>query len=211
MKRVFATFLACAATSAVFSQSVGIADNEEAVARVVALSGEVMVEHSDGSGSQLARRSSIQVGDRIITTTDAWLQLRFVDNAILSLSCESELLVREYQYLDRNSDRSQLHLEKGKARTITGVIQRSNYLFTTEGVEIKPAGTDFEVVITETGSQYFGVYDGGIRISTQVGEIVIGNATQVQYAALTDDAGLNQVPLRPAQLGSGGLGGIECQ
>ncbi len=211
MKSVLTLILTCAIASAAFSQSASNADDEPGIGHVVALSGEVTVQHADGSRSQLKRRSSVDVGDRIVTAINAWLQLRFVDSAILSLSCESELLIREYQYLDRNSDRSQLHLVKGKARTITGVIQRSNYLFSTEGVQIKPAGTDFEVAVTEAGSQYFGVYDGGIRISTQVGELVIGNATQVQYAALTDDAGLNRVSLRPTQLGSGVLSGVECR
>lgn len=180
------------------------------IAYVVAISGEVKVTHVDGSNTSLARRSSIQVGDRITTGPKAWLQLRFADAAILSLSCNSSLRVREYQYLDQNDDRSQLHLESGRARTITGTIQRSNYRFTAQQVEIRPNGTDFEVLIDEENQTFFGVYDGAIKINSAVGELVIGANQPAQYASLDGDTGLVAMPLRPAQFGNGVLSGIEC-
>ena len=65
------------------------AAEDEGVGRVVALAGEVSVVHLDGSREILARRSAIAVGDRIVTSADAWLQVRFIDSAILSLSCDS--------------------------------------------------------------------------------------------------------------------------
>lgn len=183
---------------------------EEGVAYVVAISGDVTVTHADGSSAILARRSAIEVGDRIATDDEAWLQVRFADSAILSLSCNSSLLVREYQYLDRNDDRSQLHLESGRARTITGTIQRANYLFTARQVEVKPSGTDFEVLIDEEENLFFGVYDGAIRISSTVGELVIGANQTAQYATIQPESGLVAMALRPAQFGNGVLGGIEC-
>ncbi len=186
------------------------AAEQAGVAYVVVVSGEATVIHEDGSQSRLERRSEIQAGDRIATGPESWLQLRFADAAILSLSCNSSLLVKEYQYLDQNDDRSQLHLESGRARTITGTIQRSTTRFTARNLIISPSGTDYEVMIDEDDNFFFAVYDGAIRIESLYGELTLGAAQQAQYARMNTEIGLEAMPLRPAQLGNGVLGGIEC-
>ncbi len=180
------------------------------IGRVIIVNGSVQAERGNGELVSLSRRDEIHVGDKIITGTDGAVQIRFIDNAILSLSCASELQVREYQYLDRNSDRSVLELIKGQVRTVTGVIQRRNTRFVTARSEVRPAGTDYEVMIGEN-AEYFAVYDGNIRISTDQGAIEIGNLAQAQYARFNIEGELTQVPLRPAQLGTGALGGNSCE
>lgn len=187
-----------------------VAAEDDAIGRVVAISGEATVIHSDGSSTALQRRSSLQAGDRIQTGPASWLQVRFVDSAILSLSCNSSLIIREYQHLDLNSDRSQLHLESGRARTITGTIQRSNYRFTARQLEIRPSGTDFEVLIDEKDNVYFGVYDGAIRIDSGQDNLLLGANQPAQYASFNSETGLAPLSLRPALFGNGVLGGVEC-
>lgn len=186
------------------------AAEDDAIGRIVAISGDATVIHRDGSNTSLQRRSPLHAGDRIQTGPATWLQVRFVDSAILSLSCNSSLVIREYQHLDLNSDRSQLHLESGRARTITGTIQRSNYRFTAGQLEIRPSGTDFEVLIDEKDNVYFGIYDGAIRIDSAQDNLLLGTDQPAQYASFNAETGLAPLSLRPALFGNGVLGGVEC-
>ena len=184
------------------------AQNENVIARVIIVGGTVQVERG-GEIITLARRSELFVGDKIVTALDGSVQIRFIDNAMLSLSCDSEILVRDYQYLDRNNDRAELHLTKGQMRTVTGVIQRRNTRLTTDRAEVRPTGTDYEVLVNED-AEYYGVYDGDIRISNPQVEIQIGNSTRAQYAIYNLNGALTPVPLRPTQLGTGALG-MSCE
>jgi len=187
------------------------AQNENVIARVIVVVGTVQVER-DGEIISLARRSEIFTGDKITTALDGSVQIRFIDSAILSLSCDSEILISDYQYLDRNNDRAELHLIKGQVRTVTGVIQRRNTRLTTDRVEIRPTGTDYELLVTED-AEYYGVYDGNIRVSSlqAENEIEIGNSTQAQYAVYGSNGIPTPVPLRSTQLGTGALGSMSCE
>lgn len=187
------------------------AQNDDVIARVIIAGGTVQAER-DGEIVSLTRRSEIFVGDKITTALDGSVQIRFIDNAILSLSCDSEILIRDYQYLDRNNDRAELHLIKGQMRTVTGVIQRRNTRLTTDRVEIRPTGTDYELLVTED-AEYYGVYDGNIRVSSlqAENEIEIGNSTQAQYAVYDSNGMPTPMALRPAQLGTGALGSMSCE
>ncbi|MDD9896423.1 MAG: FecR family protein [Gammaproteobacteria bacterium] len=143
-------------------------------AQVVALQGTVYAWGVEGERRILARRDGIKVGDVLETSGDAWLQLRFSDNALLALNCASELQLRDYQYLDRPSDRVELHLAEGRMRTITGAIQFRNYRFTTDIAEIEVSGTDYEVEIVSETENTFGVYDGAITVSNAIDSVFIG-------------------------------------
>ena len=89
------------------------------IGRVIIVNGSVQAERGNGELVSLSRRDEIHVGDKIITGTDGAVQIRFIDNAILSLSCASELQVREYQYLDRNSKASCTQRSKQQSRSST--------------------------------------------------------------------------------------------
>ncbi len=183
------------------ASSASYAQEEEAIARVVVQRGEVVAIAPDGSRRNLARRSEIFPGDTLVTSDDGFLQARFSDRAILSLSCGSELEIREFQYLDRNNDRVHLHLNRGKARTVTGAIQRRNYRFTTDLAEVRIAGTDYEVAVAEE-THFFGVYDGAITVSNSLDTVSIGVGELTNFARIGADGAPEAIPLAPAQFSS---------
>jgi hypothetical protein len=150
--------------------------------RVVVARGEAEVVHADGSRETLARRSEIRVGDTINTTANAWIQIRFIDSAILSLNCNSSLRINQYQYEDRNSDRADLYLQRGRIRTITGSIQRVNYQFVTDVANVYIGGTDFGIEAESAFSYVFGVYDGTIRVGNSYGQVLLGVGSDYIFA-----------------------------
>ena len=182
----------------------------EATARVIAIAGDVTVESASGERKSLQRRDSVNSGDVITTAPQAWVQLRFSDRALLSLMCNSSLQIRGYQYLDRNDDRSQLHLIYGRMRTITGVIQRRNTLFTTDLAEVTVGGTDYEVAAINEGVHYFGVFDGSIRISAATGTLSLDAASPISFARLEEGEEPVALAQVPASLGVGVLEGTNC-
>lgn len=95
---------------------------QEGVARVIAIAGEVKTIRANGEEVVLQRRAALYPGDTVTTAPKAWVQVQCNDRALLSLMCNSSLQLPGYQYQDRNSDRSELHLRYGRMRTTTGVI-----------------------------------------------------------------------------------------
>lgn len=183
---------------------------EEGIARVIAVAGEVTATNADGEEVVLQRRSAVYPGDIVTTAPKAWVQLRFTDRALLSLMCNSSLLIKGYQYQDANSDHSELHLRYGRMRTITGGIQRRNTVFTTDLAEVTVGGTDYEVAAINQAVHYFGVFDGSIRISSSNGTLSLDAASPVSFARLAEGEEPVALAQVPASLGVGVLEGTNC-
>lgn len=101
------------------------------------------MSRANGEEVVLQRRAALYPWDTVTTAPKAWVQLQCNDRALLSLMCNSSLQIQGYQYQDRNSDRSELHLRYGRMRTITGVIQRCNTRFTTEFAGVTVGRTNY--------------------------------------------------------------------
>lgn len=183
----------------------------EPAARVVALQGVVYAHGLDGDRRTLSRRDEVRVGDILETANNAWLQLRFSDNARLTLNCESELQLSDYQYLDRKSDRVTLHLISGRMRTITGAIQRSNYVFTTDIAEVVVSGTDYEVEIVSESENIFGVYDGAITVRNEIDSAFIGLERAFDFARVVSGEPPERLPNSPFRISNTLLSGTQGQ
>lgn len=182
----------------------------EGAAQVIAIAGEVMATRVTGEEVMLQRRAAIYPGDIVTTAPQAWVQLRFADRALLSLMCNSSLQVKGYQYQDRNSDHSELHLRYGRMRTVTGVIQRRNTRSTTALAEVTVSGTDYEVAAINPAVHYFGVYDGSIRISTRNGSLSLDAISLISFARFAEGEEPVALAQVPASLGIGVLEGTNC-
>ncbi|HSW08094.1 MAG TPA: hypothetical protein VLK61_26250, partial [Aquabacterium sp.] len=67
--------------------------NESAVGQVSLLIGVARVVHLDGRSEPLRRGATIQVGDRVETSANGHVHLRFIDNAAVSVRPDSVLEV----------------------------------------------------------------------------------------------------------------------
>jgi ferric-dicitrate binding protein FerR (iron transport regulator) len=178
-------------------------------ASVVALQGMVIGIGTTGESRELSRRDEIRIGERIETADNAWVQIRFADNARLTLNCGSSLSLVDYQYLDRNSDRVALLLHSGRMRTITGAIQRSNYRFATDIAQITVAGTDYEVEVISDTENIFGVYDGAITISNDIDYANIGLDRAFDFARVIVGEPPERIPNSPFRISNTLLSGTQ--
>jgi ElaB/YqjD/DUF883 family membrane-anchored ribosome-binding protein len=179
---------------ATFSLPAAHAQNGDGIAapqagHVIVAQGRVLALAQTGAIRELARQSSIYVGDTIFTDDNAYAQLRMVDGAQIALSEFSELVIEDYKYdEDPVTDTSLLNLLRGGLRTITGAIgtqNRDNYeLQVSESAQIGIRGTDYEVVVTPQGRIVSGVYDGGTTFSNALGALDLGINAQFDFGLI---------------------------
>lgn len=112
--------------------------------------GQATITSANGVTTTAQRGDSISVGDKIETTLNGHVHVRFVDGALVSVRPASELLVEDYRYDPAAADRSQVKfkLSRGTARAISGAAAegaRDHFRLNTPLVAIGIRGTDFVV------------------------------------------------------------------
>ena len=102
--------------------AVNVAAAEPAVGQVSLLIGEASVVRADGSRELLRRGAAIFVGDRVETTANGHVHVRFIDNAAVSVRPESVLEVQAYRFDAKNPavNEVRFNVEHGTARSISG-------------------------------------------------------------------------------------------
>jgi hypothetical protein len=154
--------LACAAVAA----------QPQAVGHVSLVIGVAQVVRADGVREPLRRGSSIMVGDRLETTANGHVHIRFVDNGAVSVRPESVLEVQSYRYDAQNpaGNEVRLRLDQGISRSISGAAteaDKNRFRLNTPIAAIGVRGTDFIVQSDPTG----------VRATVADGAIVIGPLT----------------------------------
>ena len=158
---------------------------QDAVGRVIIVSGKLTAVKADGTQKKLRRKSKIFPGDTLQTGDKSKAQIRFIDGAIVSLTSSSELLVSEYAYdIDApENNKSIMTLVTGGIRTITGAIgkeDQTDYKLNTPVATIGIRGTIYEVQQTETLA--VAVWQGAITVSNDGGDIELGSGGDFNYA-----------------------------
>lgn len=139
------------------------------VGKVSLLIGEARVVRMDGTRESLHRGASIRIGDRVETSVNGHVHVRFVDNAAVSVRPESVLEIQAYRYdaAQPQLNEIRLKLEQGASRSISGAatdIDKSRFRLNTPIAAIGVRGTDF---IVETDPS-------GVRATVSDGAIVVG-------------------------------------
>lgn len=139
-----------------------------AVGTVSLLIGVARVVHLDGSSEPLKRGAPILVGDRVETSANGHVHLRFIDNGAAAVRPDSVLEVQAYRY---DADRPQvnevrLRVEQGTARSISGAateLDKNRFRLNTPIAAIGVRGTDF-IVRTDVVSDRVTVADGAVVV-----------------------------------------------
>jgi hypothetical protein len=118
------------------------------VGRVLLAAGDSFAVR-DGKEIRLAFNSPIEFKDLLRTGAASSLQIRFVDDSLLSLRDNTEFAIEEYQFTGKAEEqRSFFRLVKGGFRAVTGLIGRTNnasYRVRAETATIGIRGTDYAV------------------------------------------------------------------
>lgn len=120
----------------------------QVVGRVLLSAGDVFAVRN-GQQVRLAFNSPIEFKDTLRTGPASSLQVRFVDDSMLSVRENSEFAIEDYQFGAKEEEqRSFFRLVKGGFRAVTGLIGRANhanYRVRAENATIGIRGTDYAV------------------------------------------------------------------
>ena len=157
--------------------------------QVLFVYGKAYVESADGSRTALTKGSTVQSGDRIVTSANGRVQMRMDDGGLLALRPQTEFLIEQFNFpasaggsaATAGEPRSFFALVKGGFRSITGAIgkaDKADYSVRTPVATIGIRGTDYTAVYCAadcSGSMekglYVGVTDGGVTLRNDGGSL----------------------------------------
>ena len=171
------------AKSTFASELAGVVERLQGSAQIISGSNQKTVE----------AKSEVYQGDQITTARDAEILLRMTDGTMLAIRPNSNLIVSEYRFDNKNSDNDNLliRLVKGGFRTVTGAIGKKNpqkVKFNTPTATIGIRGTDFEVAVVDEKKQdaepgtYNKVFQGATYIENNQGNRVEVGANQAAFS-----------------------------
>ncbi len=169
------------------------------VGQVSLLIGEARVVRADGSQQALQRGAAVRVGDRIETSANGHVHMRFIDNAAVSVRPDSSLEVQAYTFDAQRPELNEVRLrvDKGVSRSISGAateLDKTRFRLNTPLAAIGVRGTDF-IVQTDPA---------GMRATVSEGAIVVG-----PFGAACSAAGLG--PCLGAQELSADMGRLMAE
>jgi hypothetical protein len=166
----------------------------QVVGTVTHLSGVLTVKRADGSSAVLAVKSQIQQGDTLITESNTYTRVKFLDDAEIVLRPGSQLVVKSYLYDAEKpaQDNVALSLVKGGLRAVTGLVGKRNHdavSFDTPTATIGIRGTHFGALFCQNDCGGVPTSSGstpanGLHVDVAQGAIVVSNpAGQQVYQA----------------------------
>lgn len=186
--------------------------------KVVTVAGRAAAATQAGDIRSLGRGEAVNSGDTVVTSSNSYVRMKFIDGASVILRPNSRFHIEDYQVAEKEEEnRSFFNLVKGGFRAVTGAIgrrNRSGYRVRTAVATIGIRGTDYSMRTcagdcgNNPDGDYYQVHDGGIFVSTEGGgqsDYQAGDFAFVQDPTMTpisipeaDADPLTDDPLPPA-------------
>ncbi|MDH5258983.1 MAG: FecR domain-containing protein, partial [Gammaproteobacteria bacterium] len=170
--------------------------------KVIFSIGKAQIKSVSGEITRLRRGDQVNNGDTIITSRKAQVQIRMVDNALISVRPDSQFVLEQYVYKENpEEDKSYMKLVKGGFRSVTGQIgkrNKNNYKVSTVVGTIGIRGTDFTAMLCNSdcgrrggngdakidNGLYVGVLSGGVSLKNEAGESSLDNQQYAHVASV---------------------------
>lgn len=172
-----------------------VSQAQDSIGRVITTTGDVVAVAADGTERNLRRGSDVFLNEVITTSGNGSTQLRLNDGAMIALEGNSRFTVDEFDYDGEGgaSDTVIMSMVEGSLRTVTGVIgdatgdtYQMNMPFASIGVR----GTEYALVIDNTGRAWVAVFDGGVSLAPLGGgaPVFLGIGGDTDFAEVPDDS-----------------------
>jgi len=180
-----------------------------AAGKVANLNGTLFAERLDGTMRALAKDSTVEVGDTLVTEKRAFARIVFIDNSEVILRPETRFKIEALNFDPDQPDADNLVLDavRGGLRAITGQVgKRGNsdaYQVKTTAATIGIRGTVYEVRVCSgnCGGMPDGVYffciQGMIEVRNQAGSVTVGPG---EYAYARDQETLPVLIPEPSEI-----------
>jgi len=153
---------------------------------VVTVAGRASAATEDGDVRKLGRGAAVNAGDTVVTSSNSYVRMKFIDGAAVVLRPNSRFHIEEYKLAEKEEDnRSFFNLVKGGFRAVTGAIGKRNrrgYRVRTAVATIGIRGTEYEIRTCQDypegdcgdnpDGDYYRVHEGEIVAANEAGEIV---------------------------------------
>ena len=180
---LFSLAILCVSAGISAAELAGIVERMQGSAQIVSLGGQ----------KSLQVKSEVLQGDQITTASDAEILLRMTDGTVLAIRPNTNLIVSEYHFDNKDSSRDNflMKLVKGGLRTVTGAIGKKNpqkVRFNTPTATIGIRGTDFEVAVLDQNKNnaeagtYNKVFQGATYLENNQGNRVEVGANQAAFS-----------------------------
>lgn len=180
----------------------------QVVGTVTNLSGVLTARHPDGSTRVMASRSEVLQGDTLVTQSNTYARVKFMDDGEIVLRPGSEMVVKSYLYDADKPERNNvaIGLVKGGLRAVTGLIGKRNHdavSFDTPTATIGIRGTHFGALFCQNDCGSVPTKNGsapvnGLYVDVAQGAVVVSNpagAQVYQAGQFGYVANLNTAPL----------------
>ncbi len=173
-----------------------VSASQQSVGEVSLLIGDAWVVRADGLRQALKRGAAILVGDRVETSANGHVHVRFIDKAAVSVRPESILEVQSYHFDAQRPHLNEVRLrvEQGTSRSISGQAteaDKTRFRLNTPIAAIGVRGTDF---IVQTDSS-------GVRATVSDGSIVVGALGGSCSASALGPCGGSEARVLSAEMG----------
>lgn len=135
----------------------------EAAGTILALTGKVDIVRG-AETRPAANRADLLSGDTIVTG-DGQAQVRFADGTLLTLYRDTRFSVDDYRYVKGGDERARFSLINGLMHTLTGQMDKRNYLLKTRLANLGVRGTEYSARLGDS-----------LHVSVDQGSVVIANA-----------------------------------
>jgi len=206
LARIFISMAIVAAALFDLAQQAAQAAGERA-GIVLAFTGKVEIQHGPERHNP-SIRSELYSGDTIVTGSGQ-VQIRFDDGTLLTLYRDTKFSVDEYRYTKgKGSDRAQFSLVSGVMHTLTGEIDKNNYLVKTRLANLGVRGTEYSAHLGE--SLHVSVDQGRVELENAGGSVLVGPGQSIIVMganAMPKPVIGGKINLGGGPGGRGGLGG----
>lgn len=154
--------------------------------RVTHLSGALSVQKPDGATRVLGIGSDVHEGDLVVTESNAYARIRFIDGGEVVLRPNTRLKVESYRYVkdQPKEDNIFFSLLKGGLRAVTGLIGQRNkeqIAYQTPTATIGIRGTHFGALLCQGDCASFPTVTGempadGLHVDVAAGTISLSNS-----------------------------------
>ena len=181
-----------------FTASIGFADQNMSIGKVVALRGEILAENTDSIQRVLSINAPVFLNDTI-KTQQGRTQLMFNDNTLMTLGNHTEIKLTKYSWRPEDTNSAmETRIEEGSFRIMGGAITRiapDNFKTHTPSGTIGIRGSMYAGMVKETSLSVLFQGGRGIYIKNDMGLVTIskpGFGTQVK--------GPDQAPEAPKKM-----------
>lgn len=166
--------------------SPALADDAAPAAKVLAARGEVIATREGAPPRPLERGSPVYSGETIITGNGE-AQIRFSDQALLTLYTDTRFAIDDYRFSEETADdgRAEFSLLQGLIHTLSGKVGKrrpERYKLETSMAVLGLRGTDFRVLLDH--QLHVSLLEGAVELTNQGGSLLVEGGQNAVVSAI---------------------------